>query len=475
MVKEVLALTLLVGTFSTEICYSQVQESCEIWDQPSEPMLFTSGGTELQMQAIWERTLVNDDGNQNHFSIAQDSQNIYVAIDYFDNIENRRGNLFIRKYDKATGEENAMTMQLPDDYETPNQTYNYLTIFNDETLTPYVAYFSFNNGLTLNIRQLLIAEESYGELTSIYLTSSDNFATIDAVIDVNGSIANQEYNLILHYFQQNNNVNTEYFIAKIDNGSLLEINNYTDTLPAELKDGNKNLTIAFHPSNPANYFLSSKENIVPHYFYANITSRITEAEWDHNYCRGMYSFQHNGQAMFVMPIYHDYNTNKSQFCLFAMPDVNDLKSLQLLTLMPQNPFTVSNQPYTDIKQLAITETTVSEERSLKSRADLTSNITKLYVYAPGAGIAAYSINVLPSDNPGVNTSIEQNYFNMPYITRNGNRLIIYGNSAHHVKIYAIDGKFIADQTFYNGSIDLSTLNKGIYIFVVDSATIKVAL
>lgn len=91
--------------------------------------------THFNISTLWEKQFSNDDANQDLMSMAVSAGNIFIGLVYYDAIDDRKGNLFIREFNTTTGEETDFTLLLPE--KQAGHIYSNPIVFNDESEALY--------------------------------------------------------------------------------------------------------------------------------------------------------------------------------------------------------------------------------------------------------------------------------------------------------------------------------------------------
>lgn len=176
------------------------EESNTLREVPKTPVTISENGSLVtKLTPVWERQLLNNDANQNQMSMAVANGNIYVCVDYYDadtdETINRKGKIYIRKYNCATGEETTHLIDYPKFYEMEYQPEiasnnpNFPFIVSDDTETLFLAQsWRLPDGASgsRNVVRVYFAEidQDDNEMTII----KDNLYFAEAMLTLNGAM-----------------------------------------------------------------------------------------------------------------------------------------------------------------------------------------------------------------------------------------------------------------------------------------------
>ena len=138
-----------------------------------------------------------------------------------------------------------------------------------------------------------------------------------------------------------------------------------------------------------------------------------------------------------------------------------------LALLPENPFHIQGTQFNNLRQLIKTEKVTPKAAS---RADISESETRLYIFSPSAGIAAYSIG-----SKAVGTGIDNISDETPTFYISDHTLYVGPTADSEAIITDTQGRTVLQTSIHDGYADLSPLGRGLYIIRVGQHTAKIAL
>lgn len=460
------------------------EESNTLREESKTPVTISENGSLVtKLTPVWERQLLNNDANQNQMSMAVANGNIYVCVDYYDadtdETINRKGKIFIRKYDCATGEETLHRIDYPSFYgiadahaiasDNPNMPF----IVSDDTDALFVAqvchptphhfdvHFAEINQSTMTINE----DNQY--LAEGLLQLKDKM-WMERIDRIHGSIKdnNFEFRAVFGgvYHTSNDKYNYSYYIMNYQGQS---------DVPVGINIVNHNTTSAIAypqlsniPGSSSYIFTSMPNgtaNAVPELYTSTDEEPIKLGFTQAEFCRGIIPFVHNGQ-LYAVYAKTNNSTDGTQFQLIKL-DASTGIHVDVANF-PKVPFSVKNPQYKAVQQMA-----VAKPVAVKNRADAATEATDLYVYAPGAGVGAYRIETKEDTSNGI-VSVADYDIHVKCI----NGQLQFGSSdfdGQSVRIYSATGQLVLTAEICNGIVDLNGLSTGFYVAVTPVGTYKI--
>lgn len=456
------------------------EESNTLRGELTTPVTISENGSLVtRLTPVWERQLSNDDANQNQMSMAVANGNIYVCVDYFNG--DRKGEIFIRKYDCATGEETTHLIAYPKFYEMEYQPEiasnnpNFPFIVSDDTETLFlVQSWRLPDGASgsRNVVRVYFAEidQDDNEMTII----KDNLYFAEAMLTLNGAMWMERIDRVNGSIKDGDFSFRAVFAGKLGSYYSYYIMDYKGVpeMLVAFDAGSGNETLAYPqlsniPETDA-YILTGMpyNNVVSNelYLYTKDNSEQIKLGWKFGEnCRGIIPFVHNGQ---VYAVYAKTNnsTDGSLFQLIKLDASTGVYSD--VTTIPDVPFVGPEQQYKAVQQMA-----VAKSVTVKNRADAATEATDLYVYAPGAGVGAYRIETKEDTSNGI-VPVADADVQVKWI----NGQLQFGSSefdGQSVKIYSATGQLVLTAEICNGIVDLNELSAGFYVAVTPAGTYKI--
>lgn len=453
-------------------------ESNTLREKSTTPVTISENGAFVtKMSPVWECQLLNADAYQNQMSMAVANGNIYVCVDYFEG--DRKGKIFIRKYDCATGAETMHLIEYPKFYEMEYQPEiasndpNFPFIVSDDTETLFVAQswrLPDDASGSRNVVRVYFAEIDQDDMTII----KDNLYFAEAMLTLNGAMWMERIDRVNGSIKDGDFSFRAVFAGKPNSYYSYYIMDYTGTpeMLVALDAGSENQTLAYpqlsNISGTDAYILTGMpyNNVASKelYLYTTDNSERIKLGWQFGEnCRGITPFVHNGQ---VYAVYAKTNnsTDGSQFQLIEL-DANTGVHANVATF-PDVPFSVENPIHKTVRQMA-----VAKSMTVKNRADAETVATDLYVYAPGAGMGAYRIET-KEDTPNGIVSAEHADVQVKWI--NGH--LQFGSSdfdGQLVKIYSATGQMVMISEISDCIADLNGLNAGFYVAATPAGVYKI--
>lgn len=464
------------------------EESNTLSEVPTTPVTISENGSLVtKLTPVWERQLLNDDANQNQMSMAVANGSIYVCVDYYDadtdETTNRKGKIFIRKYDCATGAETTHLMAYPSfpdiaDAPTFDSADNIPFIVSDEDNALFLAQIRRTTSYDFDIHFVeinqntvnFIQDNVYYANATLHLEGNVWMERIDVV---SGSIKNGNFafRAVIGGFRNDgldnkDNKNYSYFLIEYakDGMSAVELN----------IDNNSDIQKLAYPQlfnipdSEAFLFMAMPDgyetkNKVPLLYTAISEDPIKLNFQLSNHCRGIIPFVHNGQ---VYAVYAKTNnsTDGSQFQLIKLDA--SFGTHENVANFPMVPFSVKNPQYKAVQQMA-----VAKPVAVKNRADAATEATDLYVYAPGSGVGAYRIETKEDTSNGI-VPVADADVQVKWI----NGQLQFGSSdfdGQSVKIYSATGQMVMISEISDGITDLTGLSAGFYVAVTPAGTYKI--
>lgn len=462
------------------------EESNTLREVPKTPVTISENGSLVtKLTPVWERQLLNNDANQNQMSMAVANGNIYVCVDYYDadtdETINRKGKIYIRKYNCATGEETTHLIDYPKFYEMEYQPEiasnnpNFPFIVSDDTETLFLAQsWRLPDGASgsRNVVRVYFAEIDQDDNEMMII--KDNLYFAEAMLTLNGAMWMERIDRVNGSIKDGDFSFRAVFAGKLGSYYSYYIMDYKGVpeMLVAFDAGSGNETLAYPqlsniPGTDA-YILTGMpyNNVVSKelYLYTPDNSVQIQLGWQlGENCRGVSPFMHNGQ---VYAVYAKTNnsTDGSQFQLIEL-DASTGAHSDIATI-PDVPFVGPNQQFNAVQQMA-----VAKPVAVKNRADAATEATDLYVYAPGAGVGAYRIETKEDTSNGI-VSVADYDVHVKCI----NGQLQFGSSdfdGQSVRIYSATGQLVLTAEICNGIVDLNGLSTGFYVAVTPVGTYKI--
>lgn len=455
-------------------------ESNTLRGELTTPVTISENGSLVtRLTPVWERQLSNDDANQNQMSMAVANGNIYVCVDYFNG--DRNGEIFIRKYDCATGEETTHLIDYPKFYEMEYQPEiasnnpNFPFIVSDDTETLFLAQsWRLPDGASgsRNVVRVYFAEidQDDNEMKII----KDNLYFAEAMLTLNGAMWMERIDRVNGSIKDGDFSFKAVFAGKLGSYYSYYIMDYKGVpeMLVAFDAGSGNETLAYpqlsNISGTDAYILTGMpyNNVVSKelYLYTPDNPEQIKLGWKFGEnCRGIIPFVHNGQ-LYAVYAKTNNSTDGSQFQLI---ELNASSGMHVdVASFPKVPFSVKNPQYKAVQQMA-----VARPVTVKNRADAATEATDLYVYAPGAGVGAYRIETKEDTSNGI-VPVAAADVQVKWI----NGQLQFGSSdfdGQSVKIYSATGQLVLTAEICNGIADLNGLSAGFYVAVTPAGTYKI--
>lgn len=455
-------------------------ESNTLRGELTTPVTISENGSLVtRLTPVWERQLSNDDANQNQMSMAVANGNIYVCVDYFNG--DRNGEIFIRKYDCATGEETTHLIDYPKFYEMEYQPEiasnnpNFPFIVSDDTETLFLAQsWRLPDGASgsRNVVRVYFAEidQDDNEMKII----KDNLYFAEAMLTLNGAMWMERIDRVNGSIKDGDFSFKAVFAGKLGSYYSYYIMDYKGVpeMLVAFDAGSGNETLAYpqlsNISGTDAYILTGMpyNNVVSKelYLYTPDNPEQIKLGWKFGEnCRGIIPFVHNGQ-LYAVYAKTNNSTDGSQFQLI---ELNASSGMHVdVASFPKVPFSVKNPQYKAVQQMA-----VARPVTVKNRADAATEATDLYVYAPGAGVGAYRIETKEDTSNGI-VPVAAADVQVKWI----NGQLQFGSSdfdGQSVKIYSATGQLVLTAEICNGVADLNGLSAGFYVAVTPAGTYKI--
>lgn len=233
--------------------------------------------THFNFSTLWEKQFSNDDANQDLMSMAVSAGNIFIGLVYYDAIDDRKGNLFIREFNTTTGEETDFTLLLPE--KQAGHIYSNPIVFNDESEALYwgwVVQDAANKAAEqLQIFSIDAAKTTYSFVKAHdigVLTTAFTGLYLESIDNVRGSIAdNSEEMRFLFADNANGSIHQYLIFIKNDDFRSVEI----PIVEGPRRNTSDHQSITWHPTKDDifaihDYCNNSKHIILPGYFKPHI-------------------------------------------------------------------------------------------------------------------------------------------------------------------------------------------------------------
>lgn len=451
--------------------------------------------THFNFSTLWEKQFSNDDANQDLMSMAVSAGNIFIGLVYYDAIDDRKGNLFIREFNTTTGEETDFTLLLPE--KQPGHIYSNPIVFNDESEGLYWAW-AVQDAANKGAEQLKIFSIDANNKTYSFekahdigvLTTAFTGLYLESIDYVRGSIAdNTEEMRFLFADKANGSIRQYLIFIKNEDFRSVEI----PIAEGSQRNASDHQSITWHPTKDDifdihDYCNNSKTYHSPRVFQASYSnSKWSVSQFDgkieteemsnfkadypndtytgNAYCLGIHAFEHQGIPMLIIPVVN--SNNKSQFQLASWPETEQMTETKHLALLPENPFHIQGNQFNNLRQLIKTEKVTPKATS---RADISESETRLYIFSPSAGIAAYSIG-----SKAIGTGIDNISGETPTFHISHHTLYVGPTADSEAIITDTQGRTVLRASIHDGYVDLSPLGSGLYIIRVSLHTTKIAL
>lgn len=452
--------------------------------------------THFHFNALWEKQFINNnDANQDHMSMAVSDGYVFIGLVYYDNIDNRKGNLFIRQFDTSTGEEADFTLNLPP--KDNDTTYSLPVIFNDESGDLFWAYAvqekASNAPEKLMIYSIDYRLQNYSFVKSHdigVLNSTFSSLYLESIDYVKGSVKDSTEEMRF-LFADNENGNIRQYLIFIKDNDFRSVE--IPVADGVRRNAYDHQSIAWHPTKTDIFAIQEFTNNnstyqAPRVFQAaynggkwtvnqfdgkietqemqNHREQYPHAEYSGNaFCLGIHAFEHQGVPFAVLPIVN--SSYVCQFQLVGWPESQKMTQADNLTLLPEYPFSIKGLQFRNLRQLIKTE---KINAGVSSRADIGEPTTRLYIFSPSAGIAAYSFGAKIID-----TGIDDIEVDKETLQLSGHTLLVKLPDAREAVIIDNLGRILLRAAITNGSTDLSSLSSGMYIVRVGRHIAKIAL
>lgn len=451
--------------------------------------------THFNFSTLWEKQFTNNDAYQDLMSMAVSAGNIFIGLVYYDDIDDRKGNLFIREFNTTTGEETVFTLLLPE--KQAGHIYSNPIVFNDESEALYwgwVVQDAANKAAEqLQIFSIDAAQRTYSFVKAHdigVLTTAFTGLYLESIDNVRGSIAdNTEEMRFLFADNEKGNIRQYLIFIKNDDFRSVEIPIAEETR----RNTSDHQSITWHPTKDDVFAIHDYCNNTTKYHsprvfqasYSNSKWSVSQfegrietdemlsfrAENAHDtyignaYCLGIHAFEHQGIPMLAIPV---VNSNKiSQFQLASWPETEQMTETKHLALLPENPFHIKGTQFINLRQLIKTEKVTPKAAS---RADISESETRLYIFSPSAGIAAYSIG-----SKAIGTGIDNISGETPTFHISNHTLYVGPTADSEAIITDTQGRTVLRASIHDGYVDLSPLGNGLYIIRVGQHTTKIAI
>ena len=460
--------------------YVESNTLCEV---PTSPVTISENGSLVtKLTPVWERQLLNDDANQNQMSMAVANGSIYVCVDYYDadadESINRKGKIFIRKYDCATGEETLHRIDYPSFYgiadahaiasDDPNMPF----IVSDDTDALFVAQVCHPTAHHFDVH--------FAEINQSTMTiNEDNQYLAEGLLQLKDKMWMERIDNIKGSIKDNNFAFRAVFGGVYHNANQYDYSYYIidykgqPEVPTKIYITNHTVTssIAYPqlsniPGSSSYIFTSMPNgtaNAVPELYTSTDEEPIKLGFTQAEFCRGINLFVHNDK-LYAVYAKTNNSTDGTQFQLIKLDASSGTH--ENVANFPMVPFSVKNPQYKAVQQMA-----VAKPVAVKNRADAATEATDLYVYAPGAGVGAYRIETKEDTSNGI-VSVADSAVQVKWI----NGQLQFGSSdfdGQSVKIYSATGQMVMISEISDGIADLTGLSAGFYVAVTQAGTYKI--
>lgn len=459
------------------------EESNTLREVPTTPITISENGSLVtKLTPVWERQLLNDDANQNQMSMAVANGSIYVCVDYYDadtdETTNRKGKIFIRKYDCATGEETLHRIDYPSFYgiadahaiasDDPNMPF----IVSDDTDALFVAQVCHPTAHHFDVH---FAEISQSTMT----INEDNQYLAEGLLQLKDKMWMERIDNIKGSIKDNNFAFRAVFGGVYHNANQYDYSYYIidykgqPEVPTKIYITNHTVTssIAYPqlsniPGSSSYIFTSMPNgtaNAVPELYTSTDEEPIKLGFTQAEFCRGINLFVHNDK-LYAVYAKTNNSTDGTQFQLIKLDASSGTH--ENVANFPMVPFSVKNPQYKAVQQMA-----VAKPVAVKNRSDAATEATDLYVYAPGDGVGAYRIETKEDTSNGI-VPVADADVQVKWI----NGQLQFGSSdfdGQSVKIYSATGQMVMISEISDGITDLTGLSAGFYVAVTPAGTYKI--
>lgn len=450
--------------------------------------------THFNFTTLWEKQFANNDANQDQMSMAVSAGNIFIGLVYYDPIDDRKENLFIRQFNTTDGQETDFTLVLP--AKTDGYIYSNPVVFNDEAGKLYWAWavhdMTNKGDEQLEIYSIDADAKTYSFVKNHdigVLTTAFSGLFLESIDYVKGSIADNTEEMRFLFADNAKGIHQYLIFIKNNDFRSVEI----PIIEGSSRAMSDHQSITWHPT---------KENIFAIHDYCNNTQkyhspRVFQAAYSNSkwsvsqfegrietnemlafrtdnphdtytgnaYCLGLHAFEHQGIPMLVIPVVN--SNDKSQFQIVSWPESSKMIETKHLALLPEHPFQIKGTQYRNLRQLIKTEKVMP---ATASRADISEPETHLYIFSPSAGIGAYSFG-----SKIVGTGIEDIVADKPGFRISGRTLYVDSVADSVAIITDSQGRTVLRAAIQNGTADLSPLGSGLYILSIGQNSTKIAL
>lgn len=459
------------------------------------------------LTANWEAELTNKDGNQNQMSMAKCGDDLFVCISYFDDIDNRKGALYLRRYSALDGTTDEMKIALPDDFKADVYSESFHTIASDSKGNLVAALISGSKNMSkesvkltmyrIDVDNSAIDTDSRfeidipapGQFSSNEV--EDYFPWMERIDMLEGDFLTGPFRFSATVGWRPDGVHYEYSRIVVDydreSASPATISDRL-VFTIDHADGeNQNYCPDIAPLTDDTFIVTRKHDENKYYsptIYTAIDGKTadnlsdnwaTEAEMA--YCRGFYPFIHNGHTLALFGQRHDTaeKGNGAAYCLINLPGKNTFKGYTPMWDFPATPFpsgAAAHPVYQKFyRQLAVVEV----PKASAADADDEGSVTNIYICSPGTGIGSYTLATktsTPTSILGIGNDADE----APMPVLQGRTLYLpVATDALNAELFDTTGRHIASLPASGPEIDLSSLSTGLYIVRTGSHVMKICL
>lgn len=459
------------------------------------------------LTANWEAELTNKDGNQNQMSMAKCGDDLFVCISYYDDIDDRKGALFLRRYSALDGTADEMTIALPEDFQpqyADAETFHAITSDSNGNLVAMLLDEYINDTGTKALKITLY----HVDLTTRML---DSDSRIEIEIPTDKLNPSPVYN---PWMERIDSFKGDFLSGVFCFGATMgwrdqaimkkkflyshQIIDYdiTRANPVEITD--KQIFI-FESTTDQNHCpdivpLSEGSFVVTRNFYdgeyypptiytvadGKTTDTLSD-NWGSNaemaYCRGFYPFIHNGHTLALFGQRHDTTNegNGAAYCLINLPGKKTFNGYTPMWDFPATSFPSGEAEHPVYQKFYRQLAVVEVPQASAADADDEGSVTNIYICSPGTGIGSYTLATktsTPTSILGIGNDADE----APMPVLQGRTLYLSAaTDALTAELFDTTGRHIASLPASGTEIDLSSLSTGLYIVRTGSHVIKICL
>lgn len=455
------------------------------------------------VSTLWEWDLANVDGNQNQMSMAKCGNTLYVCVTYFDDVENRKGNLFLCKYSVETGEHlENITIETPNDFKPGMSEQSYAIVSDDDgnLIVALAKPDAKGKMYCIDMRKVdfsgnepqLLADTAV-QIELPNMTASKYEPWMERLNDFSGSFDDGQFSFYTTVGRLHDS-RWRYtgFDIVVDTTLPLDEQVSVDEKYLRVKGEhyqNSSPDMVLFPGSVSSYVTTlnqwmygdndnvSTGMVNPTLIQDGYTTddNLGVFDWhssDKGYCRGFYPFYHNGHALAVYGASNN-ETDGATFRVITLPGEQTFFGAEELFTIPSTPFPAGGEAHKAYPKNYL-QLVVVEPLENQMRNNVVSEVTRLYVCAPGCGIAAYEL-VTPMSAAGVE-SVE---FENANVRIEGWNLMVDNSevlsAGTRVEVFDFSGRKLHSSRLTSTSHDLSFLAPGIYLVKVGRQVLKVHL